>query len=96
MNSRGLVLLTLFLLTRAPCVAATYMDITALTPGTADTTPTFTGSLAGVSFIGTLIGTTNTALGAVGTGTGSSTILGDSPQWSHGTVYTDPTPLGRR
>ena len=96
MKSRVLVLLTLLGLTRATCLAATYMDITGLTPGTADTTPTFTGSLAGVSFVGTLIGTANTALGAVGTGTGSSTILGDSPQWSHGSVYTDATALADR
>lgn len=88
MNSRFLVLVTVFVLARATCFGAVFMDLTGLAPGTADTSPTFTGTLNGVAVLGTFAGAPNTTLEPVAPGIGFTTIINDSPQWSYPAIYT--------
>jgi hypothetical protein len=88
------VVVTVFLLAGSTCFAA-FLDITTLTPGAAGI-GSFTGSLGGVVVTGTLVSGVGTLFNPVGPGIGGSSIAGDSPQWSYGTIYTPTTPLGDR
>ncbi len=93
------LVLVLILLSRVSSLASlTFLDITPGTfdPGTFDTAPSFTGTLAGVGVIGTFAGGANTTLEIVAPGVGFSTIINDSPQWSHAPVYTPTSALDDR
>lgn len=94
MKTRFLVLAIVALLARGACFAASFMDITSLTPGVG--TAGWTGTLNGVGVIGTLAAPPNVSLNAVGPGVGASTIINDSPQWSHLGIYTPVDPLTDR
>ena len=85
----------MLLLAGSSCFAATFLDITTLTPGGAGI-GSFTGSLGGVGVTGALTVAPGTTFNAVGPGIGASTIAGSSPQWSYGAIYTPTTPLGDR
>lgn len=86
MNPRILVLAAALLLTRSMGLAASFMDLTSLVPGSGGAT--FSGTIDGVGVTGTLSSGGNVTINPVGLGVGLSTILNTSPQWSYGTVYT--------
>ena len=76
--------------------AALFLDVTAITPGSAGT-GAFAGTLGGITVTGTIAaGTPSFFFNAAGPTIGGSTLDGSSPQYSYSTVYSPTMALTDR
>ena len=76
--------------------AATFLDLTSVTPGSSGA-GAFSGTLGGITVTGSIAaGFPAFSFNAPGLGIGDSTIDGSSPQFSYATVFSPTTPLTDR